>query len=109
MSKTVDVVDRKKSFESNFAGEVQRLVSVRKNAIEVSEAAVRQERSSKDQGIAETILNAGITNDALTRDAVDPADRLLRDAFAFCALASPNPCHLRIWLQAPTEVAFNRR
>src|ERR1700675_146119 len=108
MSKTIDVVDRKKSFESNFAREVRRLVSVHKNVIEVSEAAVRQERSAKDQGISEAIFNAGITKYALTLDAVDPADRLLRDVFAFCALDSANPRHWRILLEATTEVAFKK-
>jgi hypothetical protein len=108
MSKTVSIVDRKKSFESNFADEVRRLVSVRKKAVEVSEAAVRQERSAKNQGIAEDVLNAGTTKYALTLDTDDPADRLLRDVFAFCALDPMNPWHWRILLETTIEVAFKK-
>lgn len=108
MSKMVSTADRKKSFESNFADEVRRLVSIQKKVIEVSEAAVRQEGSANNQGIAETILSAGIAQYALTLNPVDPADRLLRDVFAFCALDSTNPWHWRILLETTVEVAFKK-
>src|SRR4051812_2569175 len=106
MSKVVSTDDRKKSFESNFADEVRRLVSVRKKVIEVSDDAVTREGATKSQGIADTILRAGIAKYALTIDPVDPADRLLRDVFAFCALDSTNPWHWRILLEATIEVTF---
>jgi hypothetical protein len=105
MSKTVD---RKKSFESNFADEVRRLVSVRKRVIEVAEFAVRQESSTKNRSIADSILKAAMALNALTLGAVDPADRLLGDVFAFCALDPMNPWHWRILLEATIEVTFKK-
>jgi hypothetical protein len=108
MSKVVSTADRKKSFESNFADEVRRLVSVRKKATDVSEAAVRQQQSAENQGIADSILSAGIAKHALTLDAVDPADRLLRDVFAFCALDPTSPWHWRILLEVTIEITFRR-
>lgn len=108
MSKMASTADRRKSFESNFADEVRRLVSVRKRVIEVAEVAVREEGSTNNRGIADTIVNAGITKHALTLDALDPADRLLRDVFAFCALDPINPWHWRILLEATIEVTFKK-
>jgi hypothetical protein len=107
MSKMAGSIDRKKSFESNFADEVRRLVSVRKKIIEVSDTAVQQEWSSNGE-IAETILKFGMTKHALTLDNVDPADRLLRAVFAFCDLDSGNPWHWRILLEATIEVTFKK-
>ena len=108
MSKAVGAADRAKSFESNFADEVRQLVNVRKNVFEVADAAMRQGRSVEDQNIDEVFLTASMANLALTLDAVDPADRLLREVFAFCALEPLNPWHWRILLEATIEVAFKK-
>jgi hypothetical protein len=108
MSKTVTAIDRKKSFESNFANEVRRLVRVRQIALDVAEGAARQQRSTRTQGIAQAIIDAGTMKYALTVDPDDPADRLLRDTFSLCDLDSTNPRHWRILLETIIELTFKK-
>jgi hypothetical protein len=108
MSKTAGSSERKKSFESNFAEEVRRLVKPMKMAVEVAESAAHQENAEKNQGIPGAIIDAARVKYALKIDEFDPAHGLLRDTFALCALDPNNPWHWRILLQATTEVAFKR-